>query len=441
MIGVVVSREDVASLTIRDALLRAVEWDEREPRGDWKREWTHGDAAGDDDITDGFVMVEKDGLHLHYDGVDADLRAEFDVSLVVFVSRHSGDTGPLLTAHHTGNFGEAEYGGEDASLAVPAPDAARHLLRRFAENAPEDFDVGVEATHHGPSELETPSLFAEVGSGPDEWEREDAARAVAEGVLSLSEREEPRTTVVGVGGGHYAPRFTRVVLETDAAVGHVAADYALDDLNETLLHEAYETSGADALLLDGEATDAPPECIEDYPVVTEPYLRERAGVPETTAEAVEDTLGEAAGDAHLTERAEPGADAVVEFTAGLVQEARNVDAEATDAALERHALGYVEEGGHVESVAVAPDERRALADALAEVLSAKYDVHMTDDSVVLEREVFDAEKARELGVEEGPAFGRLSAGETVEVEGRTVSPDDVHTGETREFELRQTPQK
>jgi D-aminoacyl-tRNA deacylase len=127
----------------------------------------------------------------------------------------------------------------------------------------------------------------------------------------------------------------------------------------------------------------------------------------------------------------------VRFNAELVREARTVNREGTDDALDTHAVGYTEEDGQVSGVVVASGDGGALADALADVLREKYDtVRVEEDRVVAERDVFDAEKARELGVEEGPDFGRLSAGKTVEIDGLIVEPDDVHTAETREFRFR-----
>ena len=473
MIAVVVSREDPASLTIRDALLAADDWEQRAPSGDWAAEHVlerdgGGDTAGDG--AEDLVLAEFEEMHLGLDGVDERLADGLGATpdLVVFASRHSGETGPLLSAHFTGNWGAAEYGGEDRSLARPAPEALRRALRRLDAVAPDGFDVAMEATHHGPSELAAPSLYLELGSGPEQWEREDGAAAVAAAVLGLAgaaapdgsdarRDAAPSRTVIAVGEPHYCPRATRVVLETDAAVGHVVPDWAVEDLvaaddgGAALLEEAVALSDADGALVAGDAEPSIDADALPVPVVTERQLRRRSGVPDDVADAALALLD---GDSvHLTERAEASdgetgadgadggdvaADDVAVFDGlRLVRTARRLDRDAATAALEAHALGYAEDDdGVVTGVAVAAGDRDALVDALAAVLDgAGYEVSVTPDRVVATRERFDPAAARSRGVPEGPLFGRLAGGETVEVDGETVRPEDVTSEERETFEV------
>lgn len=417
MIAVVVSRMDEASVNIRNRLLEEGEFEEREPRGDWGAEW----------VGENHVVVEVEGMHLYLDGFDEKLRSVgLDPSLVVFASRHSGETGPLLSAHFTGNFGDADFGGRPGSLAAPAPHALKQLLMYFDREKPGDFEVGMEATHHGPSELEVPSLYSEVGSGEEEWGREDAGRVVARGILELGEGlPEARQVLLGVGAGHYAPRCTRLILETDTAFGHVVPEYELP-VDEELLQEAFRVSGADYVLplRDFES---------DLPVVLESTVRRRSGVARVVAEEIEGLLdGE---KLYLTDRArgtqqvDPG---VFEGTE-LAREARRVDGEEFRDAVDRHALGYAEDwDGALSGVVV--ESREEFVEALAEILESKYDsVEFHGDAVVVERRVFSPVKARELGVPEGPLFGRLSSGEDVEVDGRVVRADEVMERERLEF--------
>jgi len=55
--------------------------------------------------------------------------------------------------------------------------------------------------------------------------------------------------LVGLGGGHYAPRFTDVALHRAAAFGHMVPKYALEALTPVLLRTALTASGADGLYL------------------------------------------------------------------------------------------------------------------------------------------------------------------------------------------------
>ncbi len=429
MIGIVCSRADEASLSIREALLERADWRGNTPK-------KHGD----------FALRTIDEPHLEAERAAALFD---DPDLVAFASKHAGETGPLLTAHFTGNFGPAEYGGKAGTLARAAPNVQKRLLAAFDEHAPEAYDTGIECTHHGPSEVGCPSLFVELGSDEAQWNDPAGAEAVAAAILALG--DTPPTserTVVSFGDDHYAPRPTRIVEETDWCVGHIASDWALSAMGEPdpdVLRQAFERSGATRALVAGERPDLR-STVEGlgYRVVSETYLRETDGVPLALAEQLEARLRTVdAGlrfGAPARERTAAGEYAVESLPDDLLAECAGVDQERTRELVAASALAYgtAENGALVEGNAAFPDASaydRLVAD-LAGLLGEKYDaVERERGEVVAVRETFDPEAARTLGISEGPAFGKLAAGEAVEVHGEEIPPEAVQTEEERRFPL------
>ena len=475
MIGLVVSRADSASVAIGEALRSLVEWET----------WTDparsdADGGGTYYCHGDFELREFDEWHLELDGVAGAFSEPPE--FVAFLSRHAGETGPLLTAHFTGNFGPAEYGGEPGELSRACPNVQRAVVEAFDRHAPDGYEVGIECTHHGPSDVGAPSLFVELGSSESEWEDPDGARAVARAVLELSGvaadasesvsgvaadasaagASEQRRQIVGFGGGHYAPQFERIVRETDWAIGHIGADWVLNSMgdpsaNADVVERAFERSAAERALVVGDRPELE-ATVEDlgYRVVGETYLRETSGVDLDLVASLErglspvdeglrfgaDAVGSAGnrnavGTAADSERFEATYE-VVSLPDDLLAEASGIDRDATYEAVESHAIAFeTVEGGtkpRGRAAVVDGDARDALVDALAAVLEAKYDdVAREGDEVVATRETFDPAAAAAAGVPEGPAFGRLSAGEAVEVDNRTVTPEEVTAEETVRF--------
>jgi len=441
VIGIVVSRADAASEHIGDWLLELEPWTESvdEDRPDER-------GGGTVYWTDGFELRTFEEWHLHLEGVAG---AFDDPDLLLFASRHSGETGPLLTAHFTGNFGPAEFGGEDRSLARACPGALDRVLAALEDHAPDGYEVGAECTHHGPSQVGAPSMFVEVGSDRPQWEDPAAARAVARAMLELRGAEpDSDRTIVGFGGGHYVPRYARILRETPWAVGHVGADWALEAMgdpaeNREVLAEAFERSDATRAVIDGERP-ALESVLEDlgYRVVSETWVREVGSRPLDLVGAVEERLGSVEEGVRFGSVVpeDPEGFVVRAFPGALLSEAQGIDAAAAMDAVADDAVAFeTTEGATRAAGSVALDDEGAmdrLVEDLAGILRDTYDeVTVEDDAVTVIETAFDPSLATDLGVPEGPAFGELSAGRSVEVDGDTVDPADVHVERTHRFEL------
>jgi D-aminoacyl-tRNA deacylase len=216
-------RGDPAAQNICRHLLRLY------PFRPWGRAYRLGEFA--------LLPVEEDPLTL--------TSLPLPASEVLVLSRHASASGlPTLSVHAPGKP-------EEGRLALAKPETVGSLLRAL-QLAKEEGDlphrVCLEATHHGPVDLEVPVTFVEIGSGKEEWTKEEAGKAVAKAVLSPLEEG---LRAVGVGGPHYAPRHTEAVLRTRYWVGHLLPKYVT--LTRELLEEAIRrTQGGAGLILSDE---------------------------------------------------------------------------------------------------------------------------------------------------------------------------------------------
>ena len=162
------------------------------------------------------------------------LAGTHDLDYVVVASRHSSSSGkPCLTVHPTGNFGKAVYGGRPRELQWTVANPMRDVYLELLGDPPRGYDVSMEATHHSPTQFETPMFFAELGSSKRQWRDESTARYLAEAIVNGTRAGGEAPVVIGFGGGHYCPTFS--VMEREVAFGHIAAKHSLDLLTPELI--------------------------------------------------------------------------------------------------------------------------------------------------------------------------------------------------------------
>ncbi len=228
--------EDIPSVNMAEYLRR---------NGDW--EDMGKDPAGNSYIRRGNdVMVTIPGLHITSEDLDDAARSfGIDVDEVVFMSRHKAASAiPTLTVHPIGNYKAADFGGRPETLVRSSPSSMSQALRLISRyNDTGLFKVSFEVTHHGPY-LETPTYFIEIGSDMTHWPDRHAAEILGR-VLEDVEPAEGHVKAIGVGGGHYAPRFTEMVLGYRIDIGHMVPGYQLDGMDdETVVRYLNQASAA-----------------------------------------------------------------------------------------------------------------------------------------------------------------------------------------------------
>ena len=249
---IVCYEQDLPSLNMKKQLMGRLQWDDMGTDG--TNSYT---SSGND------VLMTIDRMHVHAENVDRTAEGfGIKVDEMVVLSRHSSASGkPTLTVHPIGNYRANDMGGKAETLVRPTPHLMTSVLRNIPRfNKDPSYSISFEVTHHGPY-VDVPTMYLEIGSDESHWGDGVAAGVLIDSLLSAEVSDYP--VVIGVGGGHYAPRFTDLALSTKVDIGHMVPNYQINDASDEevsrMISSAAEVTDTDLVYVHRNSMKGPEE--------------------------------------------------------------------------------------------------------------------------------------------------------------------------------------
>lgn len=197
-------------------------------------------------------------------------KSEFNPDFLIFASRHTSKTArPSFLVHTTGNWNDmTDFGGDPRELSRTS--AVLHkagfislIEQNISEVLPE-FSVDIEVTHHGPTSLDKPLIFMELGSSKKEWQISQAGQLVTKAIINTIykyiqlEREGTQKIGLGFGGTHYAPNFHRLIKNKNIAMSFICPKYYIQKLNKEIIKKMIDNTyeKVDYFLIDWKGTNS-----------------------------------------------------------------------------------------------------------------------------------------------------------------------------------------
>lgn len=392
-----------------------------------------------------FELIEVEGRLIEQDQIDR----KVDADTICFLSQHASEKPePVLTVHVSGNFTHAQLGGRAGTLPPAAPGWMHAVLRGLSFRAPAGYRVSYESTHHGPTDLETPSFFVEIGSTEDEWVDETAGAAVAESVISA----DPLDTIdlIGFGGTHYCQRQTQIALTSRGAFGHIAPSRVVPNLGVKQIRRMQEQTGAVAAYIDRKALSTT-EITRLEQILRELGLirlweRDLASIGELPWDTYRIITAmalsvEPVATCHIHRMRKEQVPEFCEIHPDLLDEARKADEKALLTAFDLLPIAHISTpersilpifiAGRAERSQVLHD----LITLCVTIISNKEKIAIEGDQLTIHKTRFDPLKARELGVIEGPLCGDLIKGHDVRIGDRVITPEMVRKTMVKKIQI------
>ena len=195
--------------------------------------------------------------------------SELKPDYLIFASRHtSKTTRPAFLVHTTGNWSKnADFGGDPQDLSKTSGLLHKAgFISLIEQKSPlifSEFSLDIEVTHHGPTILEKPLIFMELGSSKEEWEIDDAGElltnAIINAIYKFSKFKEESNQLIGLGfgGTHYAPNFHRLVRNKNIAMSFICPKYYIQGLDRGLVKKMIDNTSeeVDYFVVDWKGTN------------------------------------------------------------------------------------------------------------------------------------------------------------------------------------------
>ncbi len=215
-------------------------------------------------------LTEKPLIHLNDLKLD---ESDINPDLLIFASRHRSETArPAFLAHITGNWSnKADFGGNPYELSYASAFLFKagflSLKKQYDTlyfNQFPNFSLDIEVTHHGPTSLEKPLIFMELGSSTEEWSIIEAgnlvARAIIETCFKYIKLKQNKSIQIGIGfgGTHYSHQFKKLISEKNVAVSFICPKYFIQKLNKNIIEQMLNKTleKIDSFIIDWKGTNS-----------------------------------------------------------------------------------------------------------------------------------------------------------------------------------------
>ena len=198
-----------------------------------------------------FFKTDKDVLYFNYPNGRINQEDNIKNDYIIVPSTHKSVKNiRCFTTHCPGNWEEADLGGDPKTLNWSYASFMKKVLMRIKDNYEQSFAntlgermISYEVDHHGPTlspTMRIPVIFVEIGSTEKEWNDEKAVKLIGDSIMQAIDDVHDEQPYFGIGGGHYAPRFTSLTLDHNYAFGHILPKYRENSFNEEMFRQAVE---------------------------------------------------------------------------------------------------------------------------------------------------------------------------------------------------------